>query len=65
MNGMMKVGDLVRLKGCFQNGHGRWRRSMPLTGLVVWTHPNCLYLRLHNMQVEILNKYYEVLSASR
>ena len=62
----VKVGDLVRLKDEYERAVYVARFQLPLTGLVVWKHPrNDVYIRLLNMRVEVLTKYYEVISESR
>ena len=60
----MKVGDLVRFKKD-EYDHTLYDRH-PMTGIVVWKHPrNDIYIRLLSMRVEVLTKYYEVISESR
>ncbi len=60
----MKVGDLVRLKT--DEWDAKLYNHLPATGIIVWKHPrNDLYIRLLGMQVEVLTRYYEVISESR
>jgi hypothetical protein len=63
----VKVGDLVKLKLKYSTLQSiRTKINLPTTGIVDWIHPhNDHYIRLHNMTVEVLSKYYEVASASR
>ncbi len=62
----MKVGDFVKLKDCYD---AFLYNNLPVTGIVVWSHPRNdfphEYIKLHNLQVEVLTKYYEVVSESR
>ena len=62
----MKVGDLVKLKNSYQGSLKAGLHNLPNVGIIDWVHPNNThYIRLHSMQVEVLTKYYEVISESR
>ena len=61
----MKVGDLVKLKDNYQASLKAGLHNLPAVGIIDWVHPNnSFYARLHNMQVEVLTKYYEVINES-
>jgi len=62
----VKIGDLVKLKEPYQASLKARLHNLPEVAIIDWVHPNnTYYVRLHNMQVEVLAKYYEVINESR